>query len=114
RNGSWTIILRRLNGSVNFNRKWNDYKTGFGDVNGEFFLGLDNIHAMTTDQKQELMVVLEDFEGDVRYELFSEFAIADELDAYNLHRLGDAAGTAGDSLKYHHNRKFTTIDRDND
>ncbi|XP_034100119.1 microfibril-associated glycoprotein 4-like isoform X1 [Drosophila albomicans] len=112
--GNWTIILRRMDGTVNFNRNWKEYKKGFGDVSGEFFLGLDNIHAMTTDQKQELMVIVEDFKGDERYELYSEFAIGSELDAYNLHTLGEATGNAGDSLRHHHNHKFSTFDRDND
>ncbi|XP_062139952.1 microfibril-associated glycoprotein 4-like [Drosophila sulfurigaster albostrigata] len=114
RGGNWTIILRRMDGTVNFTRNWIEYKKGFGDVSGEFFLGLDNIHAMTTDQRQELMVIVEDFKGDVRYELYSEFAIGSELDAYNLHTLGEATGTAGDSLRQHHNHKFSTFDRDND
>lgn len=114
RNGGWTIILRRLNGSVDFYRNWTEYKNGFGNLDGEFFLGLDKIHALTVYQSQELMFILEDFQGDVRYEKYDHFAIGDELDKYELHTLGKAEGTAGDSMTEQHGQKFSTYDRDND
>ncbi|KAM8718066.1 hypothetical protein ACLKA7_004726 [Drosophila subpalustris] len=112
--GGWTIILRRMDGSINFHRNWSAYKKGFGDLNGEFFLGLDKIHALTAESSQELLVLLEDFEGDERFETYDEFAIGDEDEQYELHTLGKANGTAGDSLSYHRGMKFTTFDKDND
>ncbi|XP_034474852.1 microfibril-associated glycoprotein 4-like [Drosophila innubila] len=112
--GGWTIILRRRDGSENFYRNWTDYKKGFGDLSGEFFLGLDKIHAITADRSQELLVVLEDFEGNGRFEKYEEFAIGDEDQQYVLHTLGKASGNAGDSLRSHYDSKFSTFDRDND
>ena len=32
-------MQRRLNGSVDFNRIWKDYKMGFGSPDGEYWLG---------------------------------------------------------------------------
>jgi len=112
--GGWTIILRRLDGIIDFYRNWTEYKLGFGDRNGEFFLGLDKIHALTAERYQELLVVLEDFEGNEAYEFYDRFAIGDEDQQYVLHTLGKASGTAGDGLNYHRDSKFTTKDRDND
>lgn len=38
----WMVIQRRIDGRIDFNRKWKDYKYGFGNVNGEFWLGLED------------------------------------------------------------------------
>ncbi|XP_034475330.1 ryncolin-1-like [Drosophila innubila] len=103
-----------MDGSEDFYRNWNTYKKGFGDLDGEFFLGLDKIHALTADENQELLVVLEDFDGDERYERYERFAIDDEDNQYALYALGTAKGTAGDSLRRQHGKKFSTFDRDND
>jgi len=34
------VILRRKDGSVNFVREWEDYKVGFGSLEGEFWTGI--------------------------------------------------------------------------
>ncbi|OWF39987.1 Angiopoietin-related protein 4 [Mizuhopecten yessoensis] len=46
--GGWTVLQHRLNGSVSFNRSWTDYVTGFGDLRGDFWLGLEYIHVLTS------------------------------------------------------------------
>ncbi|XP_062142885.1 angiopoietin-related protein 2-like [Drosophila sulfurigaster albostrigata] len=112
--GGWTIILRRLDGSVGFYRNWDTYKKGFGDLDGEFFLGLEKIHALTTEFSQELLVILEDFRGTEVFEKYEKFAIADEDELYALTTLSTGSGTAGDSLIYNKFSNFSTYDRNND
>ncbi|XP_073846030.1 uncharacterized protein [Musca autumnalis] len=38
--GDWTVIQRRINGTLDFQRNWLSYKNGFGDLNNEFLAGL--------------------------------------------------------------------------
>ena len=35
----WTIFQRRLDGSVDFFRYWQDYVYGFGSLRGEYWIG---------------------------------------------------------------------------
>ena len=98
--GGWTVFQRRLNGSFDFYLDWAAYKIGFGDLDGEFWLGNDNIHRLTATEDIILRVDLEDVDGNVKYAKYTSFKVADEGDKYRL-LIGGYSGTAGDSLAYH-------------
>ncbi|XP_041448300.1 ficolin-1-like [Drosophila obscura] len=110
----WTVIARRTNKELNFYRNWDGYKRGFGDITGDFFIGLDKLHAITKSQNQELYVHLEDFVGNTRYAKYDEFHIESENQLYRMSKLGAFTGDAGDSMIESKNHKFSTFDRDND
>jgi len=111
--GGWTVFQRRQDGSVDFYRNWQDYKTGFGNLNGEFWLGNDYIHRLTARLPMSLRVDLEDWDGTKLYAKYGNFSISAESDNYRL-SVGSYSGNAGDALTYHNNMAFTTKDRDND
>ncbi|XP_054082756.1 fibrinogen-like protein 1 isoform X2 [Zeugodacus cucurbitae] len=110
----WTIIQRRQSNDIDFHRGWLEYEHGFGDLNGNFFLGLDKIHALSHSQTHELRFELEDFQNEKRVANYDSFAIGNAQDKYELSVLGQYSGTAGDSFSYHYGEKFTTKDSDND
>ena len=90
---AWAVIQRRLNGSVDFYRDWEDYKRGFGDLSGEFWLGLEKIHRLTSSKSQQrLRVEMEDFTGFSCYVEFDNFTVNGEDDKYRLASLGFYTG----------------------
>ena len=98
--GGWTVFQKRFNGSVDFYLNWTSYKNGFGDLNGEYWLGNDNLHRLTAGEDVILRVDLEDFDGNITYAEYTIFKIANETDKY-LILIGAYNGSAGDSLSYH-------------
>ncbi|PFX29628.1 Fibrinogen C domain-containing protein 1-A [Stylophora pistillata] len=110
--GGWTVVQKRLDGSVIFDLSWSDYKNGFGNLKGEFWLGLDKIHRLTKSTTK-LRVDLEDFHSKTAYTVYDMFAVADESKKYRL-SVSKYSGTAGDSLIGHHGYSFSTKDQDND
>ncbi|XP_044027878.1 tenascin-like isoform X1 [Siniperca chuatsi] len=106
--GGWTVFQRRKDGSVNFFRGWKEYSKGFGDLSGEFWLGLDSLHNLTAATRMSLRVDLRDRDQAV-FAKYSTFEVAKRN--YKL-TVGGYSGTAGDSLSYHNHRIFSTKDRD--
>ena len=82
--GGWTVFQKRLDGSVDFYLNWSHYKVGFGDLNGEFWLGLDKVHRLTSDNNSMLRVDLEDFEGNTRFAQYNIFGVMNEDNMYKL------------------------------
>ncbi|XP_071387119.1 angiopoietin-related protein 1a isoform X1 [Centroberyx affinis] len=112
-NGGWTVLQRRRDGSVNFFRNWENYKKGFGNIDSEHWLGLDNIYNLGKQGDYKLMIELEDWTGKKVYAEYSSFHLEPESEGYRL-RLGTYQGNAGDSLSSHNGKQFTTLDRDKD
>ncbi|KAL8178068.1 UNVERIFIED_CONTAM: hypothetical protein K2H54_028500, partial [Gekko kuhli] len=110
--GGWIVFQRRQNGLTDFFRKWADYRIGFGNLEDEFWLGLDNLHKITSQGRYELRIDMKEGQ-ETAFAYYDKFSISDARSLYKL-RIGDYNGTAGDSLTYHQGRPFSTKDRDND
>ncbi|XP_070614495.1 ficolin-2-like [Erythrolamprus reginae] len=113
--GGWIVFQRRLDGSVDFFRDWADYKKGFGSELTEFWLGNDNLHLLTSLERNELRVDLMDFENKRSFAKYKSFGVASELDQYRLSVGNFTGGAAGDSLMTRHNNMpFSTRDKQQD
>ncbi|KAJ8033445.1 Ficolin-1 [Holothuria leucospilota] len=86
--GGWTVILRRFNDSLGFNRDWDDYKKGFGFLSREFWLGHDKIAHLTNQAEYELQINITFDNGtscDLKYDAFR---ISDEWSNYTISSVG--------------------------
>ena len=113
--GKWLVIQRRINGSVNFYRNWTDYVSGFGDLEGEFWYGLEKIHCLTTREDVELRIELGNGPKPSIVWTYQLFKVGGAETNYQL-SIGQGQGVGGtfDSMAYHNGRSFSTPDRDND
>ncbi|XP_062608617.1 fibroleukin-like, partial [Saccostrea cucullata] len=119
--GGWTVIQKRVDGSLSFNKDWETYKIGFGSPEQNVWIGNDVIHQLTKGNNSSLYVSITLQDGTGLYELYEKFAISNETENYKLFLAGPARGTLGDSMlttAYSNFRLsgmyFTTYDRDND
>ncbi|KAH3776288.1 uncharacterized protein LOC127845187 [Dreissena polymorpha] len=73
--GGWTIFQRRFNGSVDFYRNFSDYENGFGNVAGEYWLGLKYIYEITSNGSFQLRVNITHGDGSTGYDVYSNFSL---------------------------------------
>uniref|UniRef100_A0A674HBQ7 Tenascin XB n=1 Tax=Taeniopygia guttata TaxID=59729 RepID=A0A674HBQ7_TAEGU len=108
--GGWLVFQRRQDGSTDFWRGWESYARGFGNISGEFWLGNEALHELTTATRTELRIDLRTGR-DSAFALYRDFAVGSAEERYRL-RVGAFSGTAGDALSYHSGSPFSTRDRD--
>ena len=115
--GGWTVIQRRddIQPRQDFYLSWAAYREGFGELDAEFWWGLEHLWSTTgrRDRRYQLRVTIGDFDGQRRHALYGIFRVSSEQDGYRL-TVGNYSGDAGDSLKRHNGLQFSTKDRDND
>jgi len=114
----WTIIRRRKDGGIDFfNRDWVEYEDGFGNLNGEFWIGLRSMHCLTSKGNWELQIDYQLRNGTKSYLHYNKFAVGSAEDQYQLNISGfDSIGLT-DPFSYFdqlNGMKFTSRDRDND
>uniref|UniRef100_H2YMI9 Fibrinogen C-terminal domain-containing protein n=1 Tax=Ciona savignyi TaxID=51511 RepID=H2YMI9_CIOSA len=112
--GGWIVFQKRVNGTEDFFRGWDDYVSGFGKLDDEFWLGLDTIHNLTKGDEYEMRVDLEDFEGEKAYATYTVYATFTDyapLKALFLSYCNCIHLRIGDAMQ---STKFSTKDRDQD
>ena len=112
--GGWTVFQRRVDPSLSFNRNWKQYADGFGTSEGNFWLGLEALHQLTSQGRNvTLRIDLKDKTGQWGFAKYSDFRISGAADEYRL-QVGGWSGNRGDSLTYSNGMPFSSPDRDND
>ncbi|XP_066939780.1 techylectin-5A-like [Macrobrachium rosenbergii] len=113
--GGWTVIQRRadIEPREDFYRTWMEYALGFGNLKGEFWLGNDNIHALTDQTLNEIRFDLADFKDNTRWAKYKFFYLHDRSSSYKL-EVVEYSGDAGDSFTTHSGAQFSAKDIDND
>jgi len=112
------LVQQHFGGSAFFNRSWEEFKVGFGNTSGNYWIGNERLHQLTNGRQYKLRVdLLSRFTGRWYWAEYDRFSVADESTDYTLF-VSDYSGNAGDGmivdgvLGYNLNGvKFNTYDR---
>ena len=108
------LVQQNLDGSDFFNKSWVEFKVGFNDTMGNYWLGNELLHQHTTSGPYKLRFDLQARDnGSWYYAEYSRFIVHNEASNYKMHVSG-FSGNAGDALSYSDGMMFTTSDRDYD
>ena len=118
--GGWIVMQKRIDGSVDFYRTWDEYKNGFGDVNGEYWLGNENIYQYTNTHPTEMITEVAAFNGDQAATKIQNFKLTDKASKYifikgtcEVLKGGELGITCG-AWDIGNGQKFSAFDEDND
>uniref|UniRef100_A0A8W8KMB2 Fibrinogen C-terminal domain-containing protein n=1 Tax=Magallana gigas TaxID=29159 RepID=A0A8W8KMB2_MAGGI len=109
--GGFKVFQRRITGDVEFNRLWQEYQYGFGDTDGDHWIGNQRIHQLTSQGWYEIRVDMSDFDNESRFAYYRIFSIGNKESGYKL-TIGEYEGNAGDSMKTHNGQSFYARDKD--
>jgi len=110
------LIQQNINGSNFFNRSWAEFKVGFNDSFGNYWLGNELLSQLTANNRYKLRFDLQSRSNTSNWYQaeYSTFRVLTEADNYTL-QVAVYSGNAGwDAFSYSDGMMFTTYDRDND
>ena len=108
------LIQQNVNGSNFFNRSWAEFKVGFNDTSGNYWLGNELLHQLTKEARYKLQCHVQARSNGIIYVAkYETFLVGTEANSYTL-RVAHYSGNAGDSMSYHNGVPFLTFDRRND
>ena len=109
-------LIQQNDGFGGFNRSWAEYKVGFGDPSGNYWLGNDLLSQLTANNRYKLRFDLQQRDnGTWYYAEYSTFIVLSEAENYTLLVSGFSGNVGYDALgQYQNGEKFSTFDRDND
>ena len=114
--GGWLVIQRnKKDSAVSFNKNWDDYEKGFGDLNTEFRYGLCMMHCLTQRGQWEMRVDYQFSNQTWSYLHYNQFKVGSASEEYPL-TIAGFTGVGTDQFTSHplNGMKFSTPDNDND
>ena len=112
------LLIQQNDGSDDFfHRSWAEYKVGFGDPSGNYWLGNDLLHELTVNNRYKLRFDLQSRSNPSNwyYAEYSTFIVESEAGDYRMHVDGYSGNVSYDAFgTWNNNMMFTTYDRDND
>ncbi len=102
------------NSTTAFNKSWNEYTNGFGDINSYHWLGLDNIRQLINQQQMSIRIELSNSIRNLYMIEYDSFFIGPEEQKFQLTIGKKIFGSLRDSFAYHNGSPFSTYDQDND
>ncbi|XP_070186249.1 ryncolin-1-like isoform X1 [Littorina saxatilis] len=109
--GTRLYVMTRTTDTTTFNRDWAAYRDGFGDLDGDNWLGLEKLHVLTAGDQRYRLRVKVDVLNDDNYETYGEFRVGDESENY---KLSVNLNQSDPCFAIRNGLPFTTTDRDND
>ena len=88
--GGWIMYQRRVDGTLNFTKKWKDYKEGFGDNGGnttELWLGNEHVFQLLQSyggRGGKLRIEADAFDSDSTWIEANNFTMSDEASLYSI------------------------------
>ena len=112
--GGWIVIQRNRKGSsVNFNSKWDEYETGFGDLKTEFWYGLKGLSCLTETGNWEMRLDYQKTDKTWSYLHYNQFKVGSITEKYKLTITGFTLKTSN-LMTSNNGMRFSTPDADND
>ena len=118
--GGWIVIQRnRINSQLSFKKNWREYEEGFGDLNKEFWAGLELMHILTQRGQWEMRVDYQKNDKTWSYLHYTQFSVGSVSEEYPL-TVGGFTGVGMDlfipttTSEILNQMEFSTPDNDND
>ena len=112
--GGWNVIQRNKQGSLlGFNRDWDAYTKGFGNLESEFWYGLDGISCLTQNGDWEMRIDIQKSDRTWTYFHYNTFKVGSANDGFPL-TIGGYTLQSTDHFGGLNGMKFSTKDVDNE
>ena len=77
----WIVILQHTSASFNWNLTWASYRDGFGSLDSNYWLGLEQVHQMTSGATYHIRIELQQqTTGKWFFTEYTKFVVGNETD----------------------------------